>query len=188
MSRPVSLAAMRDLLAAALALGLSAGLTTAEEPPHAEEHEHANELALFLGGTRESDETHFTIGGEYERRLGERFGLSLVVEHVSGNGAWVVLAPLSFRPARHLGLKLYAAPGFENKVPESSDHAPEGHESARDSEEGGRKSFFVARGGVGWTIELGRASLTPQLELDFVREDHQWEKALVFGIAIGLGF
>lgn len=169
------MAGIREVSAAVLAVGLSAGLAAAEEPPHAEEHEHANELAVFLGGTTENDETHFTIGGEYERRLGERFGLSFVAEHVSDTDAWVFLAPFSFRPVRGLGLKLYAGPGFESKLPEPH-------------EEHGRETFFAARVGVGWALELGRVALTPQVELDLTREDHRWEKAVVFGVAIGVGF
>jgi hypothetical protein len=188
--------------AAVLAVGLTAGLAAAQEPStpaahgaserrpahegHAEEHEHANELAVFLGGTTENDETHFTIGGEYERRLGERFGLSFVGEHVNDTAAWVFVAPFTFRPVRRLGLKLYAGPGFETKVPEREPHVTEG--SPSDADEHDRATFFVARAGVGWALELGRVALTPQLELDSVREDGRWEKALVFGIAIGMGF
>lgn len=179
--------AMHDMTVAALTFALSAGLAAAQEPAiheaHSEEHEHANEVAVFLGGTTESSATHFTIGAEYERRLGERFGLSFVCEHVSDTGAWVFLAPFTVRPVRTLGLKVYAGPGFESKVPEASEeHAAEG------SEKGGRESVFVARTGVGWALELKRVSLTPQVEVDFAHEHDRWEKALVFGVAIGVGF
>lgn len=189
--------AIRDVSAAVLAVGLSVGMAAAQEPPSSapkeaagtheavetgEEHEHANEVAVFLGGTTENDETNFTIGAEYERRLNERFGLGLVVEHVSGTDAWVFLAPFSFRPVRGLGLKLYAGPGFESKVPESEEEAESG------LEEHDRESFFVARAGVGWVLELRHVSLTPQVELDCVREDNRWDKAFVFGVAIGFGF
>jgi len=98
--------AMRDMTVAALTFALSTGLAAAQEPTTHEaheEHEHANEVAVFLGGTTESDTTHFTIGAEYERRLGERFGMSFVSEHVSGTGAWVFLAPFTLRPVRALG-------------------------------------------------------------------------------------
>jgi len=169
-----------------LALGLSAASAHQTVGAETEEHEHANEVAAFLGGTTENDETHFTIGAEYERRLGERFGLGLVVEHVSQTDAWVLLAPFSYRPLRGRGLKVYAGPGIENKVPEPKE-APEAA-AAQEIEEHGRESFFVARAGVGWALELGRLSVTPQIELDCVREDHRWDKALVFGVAVGRGF
>jgi hypothetical protein len=70
--------------------------TTAAEA-QGEEHEHANDLGVFFGGTSESDDAHFTIGLEYERRLGERLSLILAAEHGNGIDAWVFLAPLAFR-------------------------------------------------------------------------------------------
>jgi hypothetical protein len=36
-------------------------------------------------------------------------------------------------------------------------------------------------------LECGRVSLTPQVEVDFAREEGCWESAVVFGIAIGFG-
>lgn len=168
---------------AALALALHGGLAGAQEA-HAGQHEHANELALFLGGTTEKGETHFTIGAEYERRLGERFGLSLVAEHVGDVDAWVLLAPITLRPWRGSGLKLFAGPGLESKSPaEPEVHGARGPQAAPE-----RETLFVLRGGVGWAFELRRVVLTPQLELDLVREDGRWEDGFVFGIAIGFGF
>jgi hypothetical protein len=166
------------------------GRTTAEaREGAAEEREHSNELGVFLGGTNEKDETHSTIGLEYERRLSESFGLGAVVERVDGIDAWVFLAPLSFEPVRHLGLVLYAGPGFETKKrevdvePAVSTHVPEGEPG-----DGERDTFFVFRTGVGWALELGRLGLHPQVELDLARENGKWESALVFGVAVGFGF
>lgn len=184
------------LTVAAALLALGAPLRAQETPhqgaaaesheAHGEGHEHANELAVFLGGTSEGDETHFTIGAEYERRLGERLGLAFVAEHIGGIDAWVFVAPFTFRPVRNLGLKLYAGPGFESKEPElAAEHAPSAHSA---EEEGGRETFFVFRTGIGWAVELGRVSLTPQVEADFAREHGEWQTALVFGVAVGLGF
>jgi hypothetical protein len=178
--------------ATALALTLVASSIQAQEAPPprgataAESHEehgeeHANELGVFLGGTSENDETHFTIGVEYERRLSGRLGLGFVAEHVDGVDAWVFLAPLSFQPGRHLGLTLYAGPGFESKVPE-----PESEEAAL--EERDREAFFVFRVGTSWALELGPVGLHPQVEVDFVREHDAWQTALVFGVALGFGF
>jgi hypothetical protein len=186
---------------AAIVLVLGAPALRAQEPaghpaasaahdpePHVESHEHANELAVFLGGTREEDETHLTLGAEYERRLGARFGLSVVAEHVDGVDAWVLLAPVTWRPIRERGLKLYAGPGFESRS--EPKHPPEAatHASEETAEGGGRESFFVLRAGVGWAVELGRLALTPQVEVDFVREHGAWQGAFVFGIAVGFGF
>jgi len=162
--------------------------TTAAEAP-GEEREPANDLGAFFGGTSESDDTHFTIGLEYERRLSERLALIVVAEHVNGIDAWVFLAPLAFRPFRQLPLTLYAGPGVETKVPEpeaeDTGSTDEAHET---SGEGERETLLVLRAGVGWPFELGRLSVKPQLEVDFAREHDAWQTALVFGVAVGFGF
>ncbi len=188
--------ATRVLSVALLAGALLAGPVIAQEPPvpptqggeavatghgaEEAEHHHANELALFLGGTHEdaTGETGFTVGLEYERDLSHRLGMSFVAEHVSEIDAWVFLAPVTLRPVEGLGLKLYGGPGVESKdSPEASGHGDD------------RESSFVLRGGVGWVLELGeRMSLTPQLEMDYAREDGEWERAIVFGVAVGAGF
>jgi hypothetical protein len=162
--------------------------TTAAEAP-APGEEHANELGAFFGGTSESDDTHFTIGLEYERRLSERLALIVVAEHVNGIDAWVFLAPLAFRPFRQLPLTLYAGPGVETKVPEpEAEDAGSTDDAHETSGEGERETLLVLRAGVGWPFELGRLSVHPQLEVDFAREHDAWKTALVFGVAVGFGF
>lgn len=156
------------------------------------ERARANELAVFLGGTSESGETFFTIGAEYERRIGPLFGASVVVEHVSDLDAWVFLAPLSFRPLRCLGLKVYAGPGLESKVAlqteELGGQRPVRRPALATTEPGERETFFTFRTGVAWALEWKRLTFTPQLEFDFTRENEHWEHAVVFGMAIGFGF
>jgi hypothetical protein len=110
---------------------------------HGEEHEHANELGVFVGGTSENDETHFTIGVEYERRLSRRLGIGVIAEHVDGVDAWVFLAPLSFQPSGHLGLTFYAGPGFESKVPELEHTAGHSSEGVPSSAAASRSSSSV---------------------------------------------
>ncbi len=53
---------------------------------HHEEHEHRNELALFVGATYDADEkeSFFTIGGDYEFRFHPRVGISAELEYVDG--------------------------------------------------------------------------------------------------------
>jgi len=182
---------------AVLALALLASPLRAQETPppssttaaEAPGEEHANDLGAFFGGTSESDDTHFTIGLEYERRLSERLALIVVAEHVNGIDAWVFLAPLAFRPFRQLPLTLYAGPGVETKVPEpEAEDAGSTDEAQETSGEGERETLLVLRAGVGWPFELGRLSVHPQLEVDFAREHDAWQTALVFGVAVGFGF
>ena len=73
-------------------------------------------------------------------------------------------------------------------MPERHQEHPTEADSAGAPEEGERETFFVTRAGVGWTLEHGRMAFTPQTELDLVREDGRWDTAMVFGIAIGVGF
>ena len=155
---PVPLAAQEPPAPAAHEGAEASGAHEAEP----EEHEHANELAVFLGATRENDETFFTIGGEYERRLSVRFGLSLVVEHVSDIDAWVALAPFSFRPAKGLGLKIYAGRGFESKLPEGGEHGEKQHRRSsaapvEASEEVGKGRGLGPRAGPGGSHPADRA-------------------------------
>jgi hypothetical protein len=166
----------------------------------ASHHFHANELALFLGGTREGtvDESFFTIGGEYERRSNAYFGLSMVAEYISEADAWTVVFPLTLRPLKGYGLKLFVGPGFQNKPPHhhaaaheephhaASETAPP-HENGEEGE--GRETFFLLRVAAGYAFEFGeRYSLTPLLALDLTRENGEWEDGLVFGVGFGIAF
>jgi hypothetical protein len=158
----------------------------AEEPGGRPERDfQRNELALFLGGTWESgeDEPFFTVGLEYERRFSRRWGLSLAVEYLAEADAWVVVAPLTWRPLGNLVLSL--GPGFQNKAPHE---AAEGH-GGHTAETGGRETFFLGRIGVGYDIELReRYRIVPRINVDFVRENGKWVEAVVFGVSLGIAF
>ena len=57
-----------------------------------DETHRPNVASVFLGATTETaeDETYFTVGAEYERRLSSRWGFQLAAEYVSDFDAWVV--------------------------------------------------------------------------------------------------
>ncbi len=193
MRRPLGLILLGFLLSAPAAALAAGPERTAEDPaaqaePHGilEEHEHANALSLFLGGTTETEEqeTYFTLGLEYERTLGRRFALQLVAEHVSDKDAWVFAAPLLYRPVGEL--HFIAGPGFETapRRPES------GHDSAEaEAPHDAREASFLLRFGVGYKLKLGkRLEVFPNVDLDLVREHGEWVKAVVFGVSVGFGF
>jgi hypothetical protein len=189
-------------------LVVAAGLLAAPAGAGAQEHdaaqaavhdahvEHAkNALALFLGGTLETveDETFFTIGGEYERGLGDRWGIQLVVEHVNDFDAWVVIAPVGFRVVDQLWIT--AGPGLETEPrhPEEDHggHEIDPHGDVRSleahEEEGG--PFFLWRFGVNYGIHLNESwGLMPSLNLDLVREHGEWVEAWVFGVSVAYHF
>jgi hypothetical protein len=169
----------------------------AEHAEHGEEHgehaEHAkNGLALFLGGTVETveDETFFTIGGEYERHLADRWGVQLVVEHVNDFDAWVVIAPVGFRLVDKLWF--VTGPGLETESRRNEEHDG-GHDVVEHSaeihgeEEGG--PFFLWRFGLGYSFHLGHSfGVMPSVNFDVVREHGEWAEAWVLGVSLTYHF
>jgi hypothetical protein len=161
---------------------------------HAAHGYHPNEIALFLGGTYESEEeeSFFTIGGEYQRLFTPRAGISAAFEHIHDVDALIVVGTFTYRP--FASLKLTAGPGLELKSRRPGEHGgeeePGGHTDSSSTEAGeGNDSLFLWRFGVGYVFELGeRFSLTPGVSIDLVREEGHWVSALVFGATFGVGF
>jgi hypothetical protein len=171
-------------------LGLAARPSPAQE---AAAHEGSEELdprpstlAVFLGGTSVTaeNETYLTLGFEYERELARRWAVMAVAEHVSDLDAWVLVAPLAFRPIR--GLSLMTGVGLETTPRRSADTAAGDHPGVEPGEDG---PFFLWRFGIGYTLPIGeRLAATPSFDLDLVRERDAWEKAWVFGVSLGVRF
>jgi hypothetical protein len=156
-------------------------------PQEEAESERLNELALVIAGSSdlEEDETFFTLGVEYERRITARVGIIAEVEYLFDADRWIAAVPVVFRPAR--GVKLFAGPGFERADDDEGDEEV-GEEPIDGRAEGSATSFLFRIGG-GYTFELeGRYSISPTLSLDFVREEGTWARALVFGVSVGIGF
>jgi len=131
---------------------------------HSGDHEshHPNTVGLFLGATLEEHEEALAVGVEYERRIGDTFGIGAVVEYTAGDiDSWVFAVPL----ALHAGhFKAYVAPGFED-----GEHGTEG----------------LVRLGAEYGFELsGGWELAPQANVDFVDGDEVW----VVGILFAKGF
>ena len=168
-----------------------------DHPDHQEHtaHEyHPNEVALFLGGTYESEEeeTFFTIGGEYQRLFSSRIGVAGVFEHINNVDAWIIVGKFIYRPVASLGL--ITGPGLELKTRRAGDHSgeeePGGHTDSSATEPGeGNDRLFLWRFGAGYAFEVGeRFSVTPGVSIDLVREEGHWVSALVFGATFGVGF
>jgi hypothetical protein len=150
----------------------------------AQEPEHPNGLALVLAGTdvKEREETFFTIGAEYEYRLGRRFGFGFAGEYVAGYDSFVLVAPIVFRPAK--GLKLFVGPGLENASGELGPCAAQGFACAGAP----RTTSFLLRFGAGYSFEFGRRySITPAFKYDLLFEEAE-SRAFVFGVSFGVGF
>ena len=158
--------------------GVVAALTLSEVPVRAQERlegeaERRNEIAAVVAGTWEhEDETFFTLGVEYERRLTSRLGVIAAFEHLFDADRWVVVAPIVFHVGH--GLKFYGGPGFERSEAE--------HEEIGET-------HLLLRGGLGYTLEFAeRFSVGPSLSFDFVREHDEWQRAIVFGVGFGVTF
>lgn len=143
----------------------------------------SNVASLFLGGTAEKaeNETFFTVGGEYERRLADRWGLQLAAEYVTEFDAWVFAAPFAIRPVG--GLWVGTGPGLQTKPGRPE---PEGKTEHAEGENG---PFFLWRVKAGYSVHLGQwVSAMPSVSLDLVREHGEWVEAWVVGVSVGLHF
>ena len=173
------------LLGVFLVLLPSSGLA---QRHHHEEHEHRNELAVFVGATYDADEkeSFLTIGGDYEFRFHPRVGISAEAEYVDGPNIGVFAFPVVFHVYR--GLMVLGGPGFEQKVRRHREIRGQVHDEAEvEPEEDG--SSFLIRVGVQYAFHVGgRVSILPAIDLDFVDGPENVETLLVFGVKIGLGF
>jgi hypothetical protein len=150
---------------------------------HAEHEFHRHHFSVFLGVTageveKEAeagvaseggaviveDETAFTLGLDYEYRLSRRWGVGALAEWAGKDARfWVVGIPAAVLHPKG-GLKLYLVPGFEK----SNEHDAE----------------FLVRLGAMYDFEVGRFTIAPAFNVDFVDD----EEVLVYGVNIGRGF
>lgn len=137
----------------------------AEEVEHSEHggaHEHRHHLALFLGATHTDEEDEFSIGIDYEYRLKPILGVGGLIEYTGGDlETTVVAAALFIHP--YDDWRLVLAPGFEN---EDSDNE------------------FLFRVGVSYEFPVGKWTISPEFNVDFV----DGEENLVYGLSFGWGF
>ncbi|MFK8041779.1 hypothetical protein [Congregibacter sp.] len=120
-------------------------------------------LGVFLGDTTETRRNQgITLGLEYEYRASERFGVGAILEHVGGDfDTNIAVLPVAY----HRGpWKLYAGPGIE------------------DSEEEG--STFLVRVGLEYGFHFGKYEVSPQIDVDFVDDEHLF----IFGVVIARPF
>jgi len=134
----------------------------AEHSPAEGGHAHRHHVALFLGATHTDEEDEFSIGVDYEYRLNPLLGLGGIAEYTGGEHETAIAAAALFiHPFKMLRLVL--GPGFEF--------------------EGDEKEFLL-RVGAAYQILVGKLTLAPELNVDFVDGNEN----LVYGISLGLGF
>jgi len=127
-------------------------------------------VALFLGAGVETkrdgeNESAFAIGGVYEYRFHENWGIGAAIEGLGRDTIRdaVFAVPISFHPSG--GWRLFAGPGFE---------FTEKHDKP------------LLRVGAGYAFHLdGQWSISPEIVGDFISGGAQtW----LVGVAIGYGF
>lgn len=141
----------------------------AEEPHHPAPYhlEHGPQhLSMFLGGTEVDEEgigTAFTLGVDYEYRLGRRLGVGGLVEHAFGDLDSTSLLGVVDLHICH-GLALQLGPGVEL---------------------GEEEDVFITRVGALYEFERNAYTVSPQVHYDI----HDGAKdAVVFGLAVGHAF
>jgi len=135
----------------------------AEDDQGIETVKHRHRIELFLGGTHEGSNDAFATGLGYEYRLSNLFGVGGFVEHAKKeNHVWTFGVPLYAHPYK--GFRFLLAPGLEQE--ESKNH-------------------FLMRTGVAYEVEIGRWSITPEFNIDFVEGGH---RGLVYGLSFGYAF
>jgi hypothetical protein len=186
--RAVARVALALLLVVSLAAPAGAQQHGQEHQPEHEagghgEHEfHRHHFVVFLGitegevekeaeaSTRSGgeaveveDESAFTVGLEYEYRLNRRWGVGALVDFAGKDTRTGVVA---IPAVLHVGAdwKMYAGPGFEK----NKEHDAE----------------FLVRVGVLYDFHVGRFTIAPAINVDFVDD----EEILVYGLNIGRGF
>jgi len=127
-------------------------------------------VGLFVGAGVETkrtgeDESAFAIGGVYEYRFHEKWGIGAAVEGLGSDTIrdLVIAVPVSFHPSG--GWRLFAGPGYE---------FTEKHNNP------------LLRVGVGYAFHLREHwSISPEIVGDFISGGAQtW----LVGVALGYGF
>ena len=150
---------------------------------HSGHHVYRHHAALFLGATTnfKHETTMFTVGLDYEFRLSfahDMFGIGFGAEYLTGEHGQEIIfgVPIFFHPIA--GLKFNVAPLFA--IVETLGH-DEGHGHVT---EPSWDNYFGFRAGIAYDFHLGRFSISPTLNTDFV----DGTVSLVYGIGLGVGF
>ena len=96
------------------AMILLANIAVAEESTSGHDSGHHKNIVGVFGGITHGGRrlNAAALGLEYERRIGDSFGIGAVAEYTFGDAdVWIFAIPFSYHTGR---LKLYVAPGIED--------------------------------------------------------------------------
>jgi len=151
-----------------------------------EDDSERNHISVFVGATTETgddSETSFTLGADYERRLSEFFGIGALADFALGKTKRTALLGVPFFVHPTEPLEFHAAPAIEF-ANEPSD-GDTGEDSGDSDSETGSTTNFAVRLGAGYEFALGRFSIAPEVNIDFVSGE---SASVVYGLAFGIGF
>lgn len=132
----------------------------AEEAEHGEQH-HKNHVGVFVGLTHERRENGFALGIDYARRVSGSFSIGAYAERTWGDFNFDIYG---VSLVYHVDRWAWAiGPGIE------------------DSQLGNERLWRL---GVGYSFDVGAATVTPNFYIDVV----DGEQVYVLGIALGRGF
>ena len=127
--------------------------------------EDSNKLELFIGAahvdTHRGSANKLSIGITYERRINDRIGVGGLVEYTDGTEAWTLGVPIFIHPTDRIRLTVAVGAEFE-----------------------GSSQELLIRAGIAYEIELGKFSIAPEFNVDFV----DGERNEVYGISVGFRF
>lgn len=135
---------------------------------------HYNHIAFFAGATTQYNkgDHYLSLGLDYMRffKKNERWGISFFVEGVDGDHfQWVFGTPVVFKLLPYLWLR--TGPGIELVKEKQNDKV------VIDAE-------FILRFGIGYDIHLSKFTISPSVDIDYIR----YHPSLVWGINFGYGF
>ncbi len=159
------------LLSIAILFTMAATPAIAAGESHESEHAfHRHHASLIVANTFDGHgENGLSVGGDYEYRLNDWFGLGVGVEYAGGDFGHILIGvPLFIHPYGQWRLAVTA-----------------GGEIYKDEEEHKTKREWLIRTGVGYQFPLGKGySISPEFYVDF--SEH--ETLYVIGLAIGFGW
>ncbi|GMR25098.1 MAG: hypothetical protein BMS9Abin39_0376 [Ignavibacteria bacterium] len=141
-----------------------------------ENHFHYNHIAMFIGASSlfEREETHFTLGADYKRYFSpeSNFAVGIYTEAIfAQHTEWVFGAVLFYELTEQLWIR--TGPGIEI-LQEENEHTGETESKIK----------FLIRIGSGYDFHIGTFTVTPSVDIDFLRST----TTLVWGINFGMGF
>lgn len=144
-----------------------------------EAHFHYNHFAVFAGASSlfEREETHFTFGADYIRYFSPEcdFAVGIYSEAIFAHHTeWVFGSVLIYAPTKNLRIR--SGPGIE--LIQEEVHSDCDCNSTKTEVE------FLIRIGTLYDFHLGRFSISPSLDIDFLRST----TTLVWGVNFGMGF